>query len=334
MRQLPDTPIATLAAQHLREVKRTGDKYVLACCPFHKDGQEETPSFSLNVETGWYRCFACEAFGPLPQLLRVLGMSWESIERQHRYIIEDAQKQAIQVVDHLRPKDVIFQEAPLPHRLLGIFDYCPNQLLQEGFTAETLRHFDVGIDTTHKRITYPLFDLRGHLVGISGRAMEKDQIPRYKLYHKEYTRWNLAPYHTNKAAVLWNAHRIYADLRGRLNGRLIVVEGFKAAMWLYQMGYHNVVALLGIGLTAEQLWILESIGADIYLMLDRNDAGARAQPQLANRLSRSQRVYMCSYAWGAQPSDLRPEEVDESLTTAARYTTWQLNQRREPWSHH
>ena len=32
-------------------------------CPFHKDGQEENPSLSMNIKDGHFRCFTCGAKG-------------------------------------------------------------------------------------------------------------------------------------------------------------------------------------------------------------------------------------------------------------------------------
>ncbi len=38
----------------------TSGKWAKAICPFHED---HTPSLSINIETGSYRCFGCGAHG-------------------------------------------------------------------------------------------------------------------------------------------------------------------------------------------------------------------------------------------------------------------------------
>ena len=43
-------------------VEEKGQKK-MARCPFHGDGNERTPSMSINDETGYYKCFACHASG-------------------------------------------------------------------------------------------------------------------------------------------------------------------------------------------------------------------------------------------------------------------------------
>ncbi len=45
--------------RHLQTLKGN-DKWVMALCPFHQD---HTPSLSIDIEKGAYRCFACGARG-------------------------------------------------------------------------------------------------------------------------------------------------------------------------------------------------------------------------------------------------------------------------------
>ncbi|MBU6257887.1 MAG: hypothetical protein KGO01_05645 [Burkholderiales bacterium] len=39
----------------LPNLAETSNDFAWACCPFHSD---EHPSFSVNLRTGWYRCFS------------------------------------------------------------------------------------------------------------------------------------------------------------------------------------------------------------------------------------------------------------------------------------
>ena len=39
----------------LPDLIESSDGFAWACCPFHDD---RNPSFSVNVRTGWYRCFS------------------------------------------------------------------------------------------------------------------------------------------------------------------------------------------------------------------------------------------------------------------------------------
>lgn len=39
----------------LPDLTESNDGFAWACCPFHDDNR---PSFSVNLHTGWYRCFS------------------------------------------------------------------------------------------------------------------------------------------------------------------------------------------------------------------------------------------------------------------------------------
>lgn len=47
-------------ADHVEQFKENTDAWAWGCCPFHAD---RNPSFSMHVESGWYRCASCGATG-------------------------------------------------------------------------------------------------------------------------------------------------------------------------------------------------------------------------------------------------------------------------------
>ena len=53
--------IVEFLEQHGMDVKRSGTRY-WALCPFH---DEDTPSFSIDQNTGRYYCFGCEETGDI-----------------------------------------------------------------------------------------------------------------------------------------------------------------------------------------------------------------------------------------------------------------------------
>ena len=51
-------------------LKRRGNSQTLwGCCPFHK---EKTPSFSVNIEKGFFKCFGCDRGGDAITFLQEL----------------------------------------------------------------------------------------------------------------------------------------------------------------------------------------------------------------------------------------------------------------------
>jgi DNA primase len=219
----------------------------------------------------------------------------------------------------------------LPENLLGIFDYCPTLLRDAGFSEDTLRSFDIGFDFYHNRITYPLRDVDGKLVGISGRSID-GKGPRYKIYKEEYKTWGLpAAKEPNRSALLWNIHRAAPECL-LANRPIVLVEGFKACMWVWQSGCTNVVALLGSKTTREQQWILEQYGFPVILMLDGNEAGRNGTLKSGYSLQKSLLVKVAILPEDKQPDDLTIEQIHHVLDTAVIFQKWSYRQpRREQW---
>lgn len=322
--------IAEIATRLLAR-PRIGTKNIAALCPFHVSSKtgtiESTPSFSMSRETGLWHCFSCHEKGNLRHLLKAAGISYQRIQTEYGFILDEVAKVVPRHLDPLRPN--VLSRDPLPESLLGIFHAVPLMLEREGFTEATLSKFDVGFDTHNMRITYPLRDMIGQLVGISGRAVNYDpNTLRYKVYDREYTAWGLPERlgaAAERRAILWNIDRLFPALRDTLYPPVVVVEGFKACMWLDQAGVKNVVALLGSYMSEEQQWILEVMGAQVYLMLDNNEAGQKGMKYIGKRLAKGLDVRVVEYRQGveeAQPSDLTVNEINDAVGSAVDYYRW------------
>jgi DNA primase len=315
-------------------VKPTGNEDIMALCPFHtkSDGTEEKhPSFSMNVYSGLWYCHSCHCRGNLYTFLRDLGVSRVDIQLRYGDVLDAAQQYAPKKADPLNPIEPVAGE-PLDEAFLGLFDFCPQLLIDEGYTQETLRKFDIGFDEKHMRITFPLRDLRGRLVGISGRSVI-NATPRYKVYDFEYKDFGLPPRKTEKRALLYNAHTILPQFAFETDPSaryVVVTEGFKSTLRVFQAGVHNVTGILGSYMSNEQQWVLERLGCPILLMLDNNDAGRKGQLDAGKRLLKTcPRVYVVDYA-ADQPSDLLPQAIPDALLGAQPFATWFINQSNQP----
>lgn len=328
------TDILSVAQQYLHGVQKTGNQNIMAFCPFHSN--HRTPAFCLSLTSGLWICFGCKRTGNLGTLLHDIGVPGLVIQTQYKYVLEEAAQHRQPRFDPLRPQ--IISEDPLPESFLGLFDMCPLALVDEGFDPNVLASFDVGFDEVHHRITYPLRDLQGHLVGISGRTVIGEGS-RYKVYDGEYEHWQLPRRDAQKdkrSALLWNGHRIYKEVFNRNDASVVLVEGFKACMWLTQLGVANTVAMMGSYMSERQQWLLERLGATVYIMLDNDKAGQKAlrgyEAQdgrtvigIAEKLSRSLPVRIAAYdEQKQQPSDLAQVEVIRALQEAQDYHLWAI----------
>ena len=328
-----------VAQQYLSKVRRSGNENIMAICPFHRkaDGSEErNPSFSMSLTKGVYFCHQCHSKGTLRKFLKELGLDHSAIELHYGMLIEEAGSN-MPAQQHVVQPESIFQSPPIEEPILGLFDHDVSGMLP-AFTQETLEFFDVGWDGWWKRITFPIRDIKGDIVAISGRAVYSDQYPRYKIYEDEYKAWHLPPRKGwKKRTVLYNMHNLYPEIHLSLGDArekyIVVVEGFKAAMWMWQCGYKNVVALLGSYLSWEHQWMLEALNCRVYLFLDNNRAGQEGTTDAAARLQVP--TYIVEYperlreVEEAQPDALEPNEITEQIASAPLYQVWRCRLSQE-----
>lgn len=314
------------ASRYLDKAKLGGPEELAAICPFHRkaDGSPERgASFSMNIVTGLWFCHSCHERGNFRSFLKRLGAPSFHVDVLYKPLLETLDAQSWKDKKKAQLFHVDLNQEPIPESVLGLFDFCPVNLLEEGFEEATLRTFDVGYDQRNERVTYPIRDLAGRLVGFSGRA-EDERLPKYKIYsEKEYRQWELPTRKTEKSWYIWNLDRLYQEISISSKTELILVEGFKACMWLWQMGYKNTVALMGSYLSVEQKTLLQRLGSHIYLFLDNDGAGHRGYNFMSKALSTSLDVSIVTYE-GHQPTDLTPTEVHNAIAMAPDYFTWVL----------
>ena len=281
-------------------------------CPFHKGGMERRPAFYINSSNGLAFCHRCNQGWNLLSLLKNLGCG-HRIRDTVATMLEEMplpvkQRRHLQI---------------LPEELIGIFGEPPPDLLAHGFSQEVLLGHEVGVDPRRGWPIYPIRDHLGRLVGISGRA------PDHRKYHfygaEDLTDFaDLASYRpVPKSQVLWNFHRIYPrGFHSTDVGQIIVVEGFKAAMWVEQCGYRDVVAVFGSYLSDEQATLLNRIEAEVIVFLDQDPAGQQAVGRFVDKLGDEHTVRVVSYprAGKLQPDDLQLDEIIECVENATRRT--------------
>lgn len=217
------------------------------------------------------------------------------------------------------------ENQPLPEELLGLFDKLTPDLwaVEEGLDPALVKKLDIGIDERHQRITFPLRDLEGTLVGISGRDFTETARAKYKVYDLEYEDFGMQKHETFKSHLLWNGHVVYPQMYHQ-RMPLIGVEGFKACMKVVQAGAFNTIAILGSMVSARQRWQMERIATEIWLWLDNNEAGMRGT--VISAMGFGLPVRVIDYPDDReQPSDLTVEEIQLALSQSRDFTRWLLD---------
>lgn len=158
-------------------------------------------------------------------------------------------------------------------------------------------------DRFRDRITFPVMDAMGRVIGFSARVApggDESQAkyvntPETAVYRKSKALYGLAQ---SKQAI-------------KKEGVTVVVEGNMDVIATYQSGIQNVVAVSGTALTTEQLDILKRYGNKVKFFFDMDGAGqtaARRSTELA--LGKEMTVSIVAITSGKDAADAARENPD------------------------
>ena len=127
-------------------------------------------------------------------------------------------------------------------------------------------------DRFRGRITFPISDLNGQVVGFTGRVFSEQ--PKSK--DEEGAKYINTPQTLiyDKSKVLYGLHRAKMDIKSADN--CLLVEGNMDALMSYQGGVKNVVATSGTALTPQHLRLLQRYTTNLHFCFDTDQAGALA----------------------------------------------------------
>ncbi len=158
------------------------------------------------------------------------------------------------------------------------FESMKNALLKQGFSLDTLKKAGL-VDTSAngktydafaERLTFPLINTYGDVIGFSARIIENKDFAKYK--------------NSTQTIVFDKSHVIFGinlikKLRNELHSnvpRIILVEGQLDVVAMHQNGFNNTVACLGTALTPFHAKELKKMTDNIILLLDGDGAGQKA----------------------------------------------------------
>src|SRR3954452_6696295 len=220
---------------------------------------------------------------------------WESpkAERARGYLSERGLGE-----DVLRRFDVGMAPSPWDQVLTGSqrAGFKVEELLAAGLAQKGRQggHYD----RFRNRITFPIRDQRGRVLGFGARALSPDAQPKYlnspegELYRKSHTLYGIdrAPGPIAKAR------------------RAIVVEGYTDVLALHQAGVEEAVAIMGTAVTPEQVSMLAGLTDGVVLALDADRAGADAMIR-AQKVAggRGLELRVAAMPEGEDPADMLQE---------------------------
>lgn len=144
-------------------------------------------------------------------------------------------------------------------------------LKEKGFSDELIAesglavHYEKGgmKDKFTDRAMFPIFDMRGHVIGFGGRIMGEGE-PKYL--------------NSPDTEIFIKRDNLYAYniARNSRTKRLILCEGYMDVITLHQAGFDYAVASLGTALTDGHVSLIKRLGCDVYVCYDSDRAGTNA----------------------------------------------------------
>jgi hypothetical protein len=271
------------------------NNWVASSCPFarwkHPGGTDKKPSFAIKVNAegkSLYRCLSCGASGDM------LSFAWAYQRVSGRDIKElftwlqktniaspSAILAKLQRATYDRPKNVeiggirvstvMLNESPetieqsiLPESELDRFSELSGEGLRyvleaRRMTHEMIREWEILWHPRARRVSIPIRNLKGDLVGISGRAISSSQSPKY--LHSKGFRRDLYLYGEHKAIP---------------NKPCYLVEGNFDVSRLWSYGYKNSVAIFGSYLSKFQVMKIKELFTEVIIVPDGDKPGFEA----------------------------------------------------------
>ena len=287
------------------QLERTGGRYK-AKCPFHGDGNENTPSLVVYEETGSYHCFACKASGNAIHFLREYdGIDFmESVELLASHVGMEVPKQekSVDLSDAININSKateVFKEQLKSNPGKQTIEY----LKARGISGETAKFFELGYsmersptlysilsgdygeldladsglfgsndngdmyDRFRDRLMFPIRNIKGEHIAFGGRLItDKENQAKYL--------------NSPETKTYKKKYELYGLFEARLIEKrpesLFLVEGYMDVIGLHQYGIKNAVASSGTAFTQEQLRKILSYTNNIYIVFDGDEAGQKA----------------------------------------------------------
>ncbi|MFH0779981.1 MAG: DNA primase [Parcubacteria group bacterium] len=149
-------------------------------------------------------------------------------------------------------------------------------------------------DRFRGRVTFPIQDIHGNVIGFSARALKEGEPAKYintpegELYHK--------------GKVLFGLDK--AKMAIREQNYAVVVEGNLDVIACHQAGFKNTVACSGTALTADQIGIIKRYTENIALCFDQDSAGQLAAQRSIDLLYAAEmNVKIVQIVFGKDPDE-------------------------------
>jgi DNA primase len=193
----------------------------------------------------------------------------------------------------------------------GLFDH----LFKKGVSKEDMLKLGLIIERNDKsgyydrfrsRLMFPIFNIRGKVIGFSGRILTAATPDDAK-----YINSPDSPIY-NKGYSLFGIYQTKDEIRHLKTA--VIVEGNADLLSCWQSGVKNVVAPLGTALTSSQAKLISRFATKAVLAFDADNAGINAAAKGVDTLKdEGLSVYVANYEGGKDPDEAIKAKGAESF---------------------
>jgi len=261
-------------------LKRVGHEF-LTQCPWHDD---TNPSLTVNDQKGFCFCHVCRGGGDAISYIRqrkglgmrdaaemaagLLGVAFETDDESPEVAARKRAEREAALAKVAKEQEQYRKNWRDPRCARA-----RQQWIDRGLDKEASKEFGIGYTPSGffgGRITIPIYNYKGDLVGWTGRATKPEQNAKYK---------NSADSELfQKKTLVFNEQRALEAAREA--GTLIFVEGHLDVVSMWQAGIRNVVAMQGTG--APEKFVLQRLARvvkNMVLCFDGDAGGKKAAEQ-------------------------------------------------------
>lgn len=333
VKAVKDIPITTVLDSQGVEYKKIG-KEATTLCPWHND---RNPSLTINDDKSLCYCFVCQTGDDGIGFIQAkFGLSFaEAVEKiaiantieviyenlNPELALKEARRK-VQLMNQLTTEHESYRKFLKDPRAQRIRDI----LYERNIEPATSKHFELGYCPRGffgDRITIPIRDHIGTLVGFAGRATSDAVKPKFKnSENNEYF---------DKSKLVFNEHRAIQHIREA--DSLVFVEGHFDVISLWQYGIKNVVALQGTATPSESiLHRLARRTKRFILCFDADEGGMKATEAFIKAAGpmacRGElNLSVAQLPGGKDPEDCINNELDlfAIIESAKPWLDWQLD---------
>jgi DNA primase len=338
-------------------LKKSGTRYT-GLCPFHS---EKTPSFSVNPQHQFYKCFGCNEGGDVVSfVMKHEGLSfYEALKSlAERYGIPMPKRPGF-ADDETKMRSAVHRmhelaEVEFRRQLAGdVGAEARGYLNRRGVSRDSMELFSLGYAPRTNAITKLLQreSFSAAELEQSGLVLKRDDgtffdrfrnrlmFPIHNEQGKPIAFGGRAlsdedqPKYLNsaetkiyrKSTVLYNMHR--AKEAVRKEDRVVLVEGYMDVIGVYTAGVHEVIASCGTALTSQQVQAIRRHSLNIVVNFDPDTAGAHAAERSSQLLlAEGMRLRMITLEGGLDPDEYcrqhGAEAYRKQVQNAPNYFHW------------